>query len=154
MVHQVFRFSSPNHKAWTASGFEGRWNRGGVKIVYAAENRALAKLEVLANQPSRLDHTLSRCEIPASVLDGALRINALPETTNECRELCDDWVQHGRSALMFVPSAILPAEENVLLNPVHPHFPSLIWRTEAERFAFDQHLFWRRQAIPILRVPS
>ena len=38
----------------------------------------------------------------------------------------DEWVQSARSAVMRVPSAVVPEEWNYLLNPAHPDFPKLV----------------------------
>jgi RES domain-containing protein len=32
------------------------------------------------------------------------------------------WLQSAQSAVLNVPSAVVPAERNYLLNPLHPHF--------------------------------
>ena len=141
-MRQVFRFSSPKHLPWTSSGREGRWNRDGLTLIYAAESRALAKLEVLANQPTRLVHTLSRCQIPASLARKAPKVESLPGTKEACQELATAWVARARSPVMFVPSVILPAESNVLMNPEHPQFGELQWEIEAEAFTFDPRLHW------------
>ncbi len=36
------------------------------------------------------------------------------------RPFGDEWLRAGRTALLRVPSAIVPATWNVLLNPQHP----------------------------------
>jgi RES domain-containing protein len=37
-----------------------------------------------------------------------------------------DWLESGHSAVQAVPSAVLPAEHNYLLNPGHPDFARII----------------------------
>jgi RES domain-containing protein len=37
----------------------------------------------------------------------------------------DDWVAGGASAVLRVPSALVPGESNFLLHPRHPHFGKL-----------------------------
>jgi RES domain-containing protein len=39
--------------------------------------------------------------------------------------LGDNWVKSGRSAVMRVPSVVVPSEWDYLLNPNHPDFPKL-----------------------------
>ncbi len=34
----------------------------------------------------------------------------------------DNWVKSAKSAVLKLPSAIVPEEFNYLLNPAHPHF--------------------------------
>ncbi|WP_404982628.1 RES family NAD+ phosphorylase [Caballeronia sp. LZ031] len=39
-----------------------------------------------------------------------------------CTGSCAMWAQKRRSAVLAVPSAVVPAETNYLLNPGHPEF--------------------------------
>ena len=41
------------------------------------------------------------------------------------RAIGDDWVAGGRSAVLRVPSTLVPGESTFLLNPRHPDFPQL-----------------------------
>jgi len=41
------------------------------------------------------------------------------------REVGDEWLQSGCSLALRVPSAVVPAEENVLVNPEHPEFEAV-----------------------------
>jgi RES domain-containing protein len=38
------------------------------------------------------------------------------------RPVGDEWLESGRTALLRVPSVIVPATWNVLINPRHPEF--------------------------------
>lgn len=51
----------------------------------------------------------------------------------------DDWVAGGRSAVLRVPSAVIPAEFNYLLNPAHPDFAPITLGPR-RRFSFDPRL--------------
>src|SRR5262245_27860876 len=51
----------------------------------------------------------------------------------------DAWIREGRSAVLGVPSAIIEAETNFLLNPRHPDFAAIaIGRPEP--FEIDRRL--------------
>ena len=51
----------------------------------------------------------------------------------------DDWLAVGKTAGVFAPSAIIPAEQNILLNPLHSDFGNIdILKTEP--FSFDPRL--------------
>ena len=53
-----------------------------------------------------------------------------------CQRLGGEWLQSSQSAVLQVPSAIIPSEWNYLLNPAHPDFPQIqLLRTEP--FVFD-----------------
>lgn len=124
----------------------GRWNREGTPMVYAAGSLALAALEILANLP---DERLSRqpfAAIPAAFDEKlVLRIDtaALPANWSTypappaTRDLGTQWVEGAASAVLAVPSAIIPIEPNYLINSRHPDF-SRISIGKPEIFAFDK----------------
>ena len=55
------------------------------------------------------------------------------------RAVGDAWVRAGRSAVLAVPSAIVPEELNYLLNPAHPGFRTIAIGKPV-LFAFDPRL--------------
>ena len=128
-----------------ARRFGGRWNRVGTRMIYAAESRSLAALEVLVHLegPAR-GFSLIPCEFPDSLIE-VLPLSALPADWRSApppRTLAaigDSWVTRGSSAVMAVPSAIIPQERNYLLNPAHPEFAQVTIHP-AEAFPFDQRL--------------
>jgi RES domain-containing protein len=64
--------------------------------------------------------------------------SALPFSAG-ARSIGDSWARSLRSLALMVPSVVLPAENNVLINPSHPQ----IGRARvlpAEPFAFDRRL--------------
>lgn len=50
------------------------------------------------------------------------------------------WLRRSRSAVLEVPSAIVPSESNYLLNPNHPEFP-LLRIGRARPFTFDPRMW-------------
>jgi RES domain-containing protein len=115
-------------------------------MAYASTSRALAVLEMLvhvARRNSPRDAVFIPIEIPESLVSG---LPDLPDVWNDypyrtaSRQIGDNWVKSGSSPAMFVPSAILPAERNILINPAHPHFGQ-IRVGEPEPHAFDRRLF-------------
>ena len=106
----------------------GRWHTRGRRVVYAAPNPATALLEVLAHAEIDLE------DIPAAFryLEIAAPDSISVETVEESalasgwrgnstatRRVGDEWLASGRTALLRVPSAIVPATWNVLINPQH-----------------------------------
>jgi RES domain-containing protein len=57
-------------------------------------------------------------------------------------QLGDRWVAEARSPVLAVPSAIVPAERNFLLNPAHSKFRHLRLYKPVE-FTFDNRLTGR-----------
>jgi RES domain-containing protein len=58
---------------------------------------------------------------------------------NATQAMGDDWVRSRRTAILAVPSVLIPEETNFVLNPAHPEFPS-IEITGAGEFTFDPRL--------------
>jgi RES domain-containing protein len=125
----------------------GRWNSKGVAVVYASSTLSLAVLEKLVHVdadvmplgqlvmeidvPDRLVTTLLRRRLPR----GWRRIPPMPTT----QRLGDAWIAAGRSAVLAVPSAVVPTELNYLINPLHPD-AARIKVVGRRAFAFDPRL--------------
>lgn len=107
-------------------------------MVYFADHPALAVLEVRVHldlPPDLLpaDYVLLRAFLP----DAAEMLDALPE---DPRAVGDAWLAEARSPVLSVPSTIVPAARNLLLNPAHPGAAEA--RIEAlTPFAFDPRLW-------------
>jgi RES domain-containing protein len=54
------------------------------------------------------------------------------------------WVRASRTAVLSVPSVVIPHERNFILNPRHPAFPGLTVRS-AEPFSFDPRMWERKR---------
>ena len=57
-------------------------------------------------------------------------------------ELGTRWQHEGKTAILAVPSAVIPHETNYLLNPLHQAFRKISLGMP-ERFTFDPRM-WRR----------
>jgi RES domain-containing protein len=111
---------------------DGRWHERGHPAVYLAEHAALALLEVLVHLeidpediPSR--YQLLTAEVPDTVAveqlaeaELAARMANWRHAPDETRKLTWSWLSERRTALLRVPSVIVPAAYNYLLNPLHP----------------------------------
>ena len=116
-----------------ARRYGGRFNNVGTAVVYAAESLALAQLEILVNLPTeqllatyaafRLRFDEALIEVwPVDELPANWRDNPAPQST---KNIGDRWVQVAQSLVLAVPSAVVPAESNFLINPNHPDFSRL-----------------------------
>jgi len=124
-----------------------RWNSPGTPVVYLAETRALALLEVLAGM--RSTRALESWILIGLRFEPALAVtlerNALPVDWRESpppistQRIGDAWASSRSSLLLRVPSVVVPAESNYLLNPLHPDFP-LIEIGETEPIVLDARL--------------
>jgi RES domain-containing protein len=113
-----------------ARQYGGRWNSPGIPIAYASETRALGLLEVLAGVGS-VRPLQSYVLIPATFDDSLVLPVPLEDLPSDWRQsppppstqrIGDDWVSQERSAILRVPSVLVPDEHNYLLNPAHPDF--------------------------------
>jgi len=131
----AWRIVSANHKdkAYTGDGARvhgGRWNSKGVAVVYTADSLALASIEMIVNLPApKMLQKYVRISAYIS-LDLVLELSEvdLPEDWNSrpispsTRAIGDRWVKEQSSAVLRVPSIVVPDEYNYLLNPNHPDF--------------------------------
>ena len=110
--------------------YGGRWNSPGTRVAYASESVALATLEVLVGlQDTSLltSYSLIKVEFPEELVETLNRRRLPPRwnehpPTPETQRIGDIWVAEGRSAVLKVPSAVVEAEHNYLLNPAHERF--------------------------------
>lgn len=116
--------------------YGGRWNPKGYPVVYTAESRSLALLEMLVqDDPLRARYVLIPTQIPDDVTVTSVEIERLPRDWRllsaraELQTIGRDWLEQAQAAVLAVPSAIVPAERNYLINPNHPDFPKLMTGT-------------------------
>jgi RES domain-containing protein len=105
----------------------GRWHERGFPVVYLAETPAGALLEVCVHTSANdipPNYTLLEITVPTGISVETLDVNTLlPDwlkDLEETRAVGTEWLRSTRSALLRVPSVIVPATFNVLLNPGHP----------------------------------
>jgi RES domain-containing protein len=148
----AWRLVKPRHAAAAFDGegarlYGGRWNSPGTRVAYASDSIALAVLEVLAHLQSTKvlqAYSLVSVGFPEESVE-ILDAGTLPgpwrrfPTPVENQAIGDRWVAEERSLVLRVPSAIIPAAGNFLINPSHPEFRRVVVG-RPERFAFDPRL--------------
>ena len=111
----------------------GRWNSPGSALVYTASSLPLAVLEILVHLPRESILSLFT-SIPVefsaalvSPMGGRLpadwRLYPAPQST---MQIGDKWLRAETSAILEVPSVIVPTESNFLLNPAHQDFAKIV----------------------------
>lgn len=133
-----------------ASRFPGRWNTPGTAVVYVSDSAALAALEMLV-------HTDVEAVLPAYLLFACsfgedlierFDLGKLPSNWQDdppppaLRQIGQQWVIEQRSAVLRIPSVIIPIQSNYLLNPAHPDFAK-ITIADPVSFALDLRLLRR-----------
>ena len=126
--------------------FGGRWNSRGTRMIYTSGTLSLAALETLVhlNPPVAFKYVAIPVEFDEALLE-TFATSDLPADWNEeppppsTAEIGDRWVKESRSAVLELPSVIIPAEPNYLLNPAHSEFKR-IRIGKPVRFSFDPRL--------------
>ncbi|MEZ5627446.1 MAG: RES domain-containing protein [Rhodocyclaceae bacterium] len=123
------RFADTAFSGEGARLYGGRWNRKGVPMIYTAASQSLAMLEILVqDEPLRARYVMIPATLPKRFKIEQIELAELPEQWNDpinrghLQALGSDWVARGSSAVLAVPSAVIPAERNYLINPRHPDF--------------------------------
>jgi RES domain-containing protein len=124
----------------------GRWHHAGRPVLYTASHPATAVLEVLAHLEVRRPEALNGYRlIELAVPDDAVSALAaeLPlgwrEAVEVTRAVGDAWLSERATLALRVPSVLVPAADNVLINPRHPRAGSVTVVAEHE-FRFDARL--------------
>lgn len=118
--------------AFTGEGarlYGGRWNRVGLPLVYTAQSRSLALLEMLVqDEPLRANYVLIPALIGKAVSRKTVLPSALPTNWRSAQHrealqaMGQQWLASGESCVLAVPSAVVPLELNYLINPLHADF--------------------------------
>lgn len=126
-----------------------RWNSLNTKMVYTAESRALAILEVSVhldlNEDLPTDRFCVEIFIPDEIFIYEVNENDLPSDwnakppTTTTQIIGDDFVFSNEAAVLKVPSSIVPQEFNYLINPNHADFKK-IKVVKAYKMSFDSRL--------------
>ena len=128
--------------------YGGRWNSPGTAVIYTAGTLSLAVLEYLVHlNPDKMPHDLVSIagEIPDSLTIRHIAIEDLPPNWHDMtlqpvtQSIGTQWVTAGHSAVLRVPSVVIPQESNYVLNPRHPEFSAITWSVP-EPFSLDPRL--------------
>jgi RES domain-containing protein len=150
----VWRLVTARHAATALSGdgarlYGGRWNGRGVPMVYTSATQSLAMLEMLVqDDPLRARYVVIPAAIPNGVTIERVSAQDLPagwrriEARGDLQDRGSMWARNLTGAVLAVPSAVIPAEQNYLLNPLHPDF-ARITIGEPQPFVTDPRLFAR-----------
>lgn len=130
----------------------GRWHTRGRPIVYLADHPAAALLEVLVHLEVDVEDLPATYQLLAADVPDEMARRATAteehlspvwiENLTVTRRLGDEWLKSAASALLRVPSAIVPSATNWLLNPRHPDAAS-IRVVDLVRVPFDPRLVQR-----------
>ena len=149
----VFRLARKKYKIELsgvgAALSSNRWNSKGVEMIYCSDSRALALAEVavhmsLSTMPD--DYVLIEIEIPNNLKILEIKVNDLPAYWNgfphqiSTQTIGDKFIRSQESAVLKVPSAVVPGDSNYLINTSHKSF-SRIRIKKGIPFSIDNRLF-------------
>ena len=130
-----------------ARRYGGRWNSVGRAVVYLGDSLALAGMELLVHLraegvlqtyrqmpvfiPERLVMHIGEDQLPPEW--------AQPSLYPVTQKIGDGWIDHARSAVLQVPSAVVRGETNYIVNPEHLDF-GVVRTGPISRFRYDPRL--------------
>ena len=132
-----------------ARRFGGRWNRLGTRVVYTSATLSLAALEffVSLDRDTEPDQLVAiSADIPNDMRIGHIEVSNLPKgwrsypVPEELQDLGTAWAASASTAVLVVPSAVIPDERNYLLNPAHPD-SKRFFLNKPEAFHFDPRMW-------------
>jgi RES domain-containing protein len=141
-----------NHADLSGEGglfVEGRWHSRGSRIIYLADHPAAALLEVLVHLEVDPQDIPDTYQLLAVDIQEDVRLESTDEKklgmgwrdfTYLTRDVGDQWLRKNQTALLRVPSAIVPAAVNWLLNPAHSD-SAKVHIAEVIPVPFDRRLF-------------
>jgi len=150
-VYRISKKAHINDLSGIGAGlYGGRWNPKGVNMVYSSGSTALACLEFLVHNY----HLLSTANIclakikvnfPSPILE--YNANELPGNWNlqlgpqySTQKIGRDFILEGIDYVLKVPSAIVPGEFNILLNPYHSRHVQTKIVELIDPFVFDKRI--------------
>ena len=128
LVHRKYVHSAFSGEGARLAG--GRWNSEGQSVVYTAGSLSLALLEIIVHLEFKEALKFYKA-IPVGIPESLLQTidpDKLPDSWSasppqSCTQFIGNcWMEQHASAVLKVPSAIVPNESNYLLNPAHPEF--------------------------------
>jgi RES domain-containing protein len=114
-----------------APGVSGRWNSEGKKVIYTAGSISLAIMENMIRRNGygfNKDYATMLIELPDDISITMYTPDMLPPGWNDPRDYAisqpvgDAWFDSMESAVLKVPSAVVPQEYNYVLNSLHPDY--------------------------------
>ena len=131
----IFRITPKKYsRSLVAPGLPGRWNGAGRKVIYAAESIPLAFMENMIRRKGLGFNDLFAImliDVPDKLTISETDLKKLPKNWRDykdysrCQAIGNNWYDTGSTAILKVPSAILPSGFNYVLNTTHPDFKKI-----------------------------
>lgn len=149
---KVYRIARDKYvKDLTGTGAKlhgGRWNPKGLAVLYTAQHKSLAALELLVHLDKNTvpdDLQILTIEVPDieikefDVLEFKKLLNDI-DSLPKFKESGKKWILEKKSLALKIPSVLIPGEFNILINPEHKSF-KVIKILKLEDFQYDDRFF-------------
>ena len=146
----VYRITNEKYKS-DISGegafiYGSRWNSKGVRLLYTSQFISLCILESLVHLKTQyipLSQYLLTIEVPDEKEISEISYTKIKKEwrvqLDYTQWIGDQFIRNNQNLVLKVPSAIVPRENNFLLNPLHPDFKKVKIIT-AELLELDKRL--------------
>jgi len=147
----LYRFApeqyAENMDGMGASKFGGRWNSKGFPVIYTSLSNSLSLIELLVHNTSI--NTIKNNQLIILELPDSIDVSEiLKEEMNSnwqsdikySQTLGNRFLSSSVALMLKVPSAIIPQEHNILINPRHSQFKEVRIK-EIISFGYDLRLF-------------
>lgn len=131
---RVWRVCSKRHQRFDGEGarrYGGRWNHPGISVVYTSGSLSLAAVELFIHVDidiASADLVAIQADVPDSLATETVEVESLPKdwrrypAPEALKDIGTAWAAKASTAILAVPSAVIPEERNYLLNPAHRDF--------------------------------
>ena len=108
--------------------YGGRWNKRGTNMVYFSTSLSLSVLEILVHfnqEYAPQDLYYVEVEISDKLINFEANLSSVKEYLRDnpphfsTKHLGSLWAKKNEDLALSVPSAILPIENNIIVNPLH-----------------------------------
>lgn len=149
---RVWRICSRKHRRFDGEGarlYGGRWNHTGTSVVYTSGSLSLAVLELFVHVDIDIapgDLVAIQADIPDTLTIETIKIESLPRDwrrypgVEALKDIGTAWASKASTAILSVPSAVIPVEHNYLLNPAHRDFKRIRLQKPVP-FRFDARMW-------------
>lgn len=151
---RVWRIAAAAHAAFDGSGtrrYGSRWTPRGIPAVFTSATLSLAAMERFVHTDSDLEAgnlVAIPMDIPDAIAIESVEVDALPAdwrtfpAPEALALIGQQWFHASSTAILSVPSVVIPHERNFALNPTHRDFTRIaIGRPEP--FSFDPRM-WKK----------
>lgn len=151
VVYRLCKSTYAHDLAGTGAALYGdRWNFKGVPLLYTSASTSLTILEYLAHNLHLIRTTelsLLKLQLPHKSQVEPIRPSQLPNDWQNLtyipqgtQKIGNQFIENQKSYGLQVPSAVVPNEFNILLNPAHPDHQNLKIIEVISPFEIDQRL--------------